>query len=971
MAGARGVTPPQATRWEWVLDPDAADLAPALEVSNHDAGRTGTPGEGEAKEPELGVGLPRRTPTWSVALRRAGSGHSSGARSHGHQPLFRWPFVAAIVRPLVGRAGRPNTRRVSNVIGRDAELATGWAFLERSRRGLAVMLLEGEAGIGKTTVWAALVDRARAEGRLVLTARSAAPEAQLTLSALADLLDPVAPDAFDALPEPQRRALEAALLRTEPRRDALEPRLLGTAVRSLLDGLARSRPVILAVDDVQWVDATSATVLAFALRRLGDSRVGFLATRRAPEALPIDLPSIAGAEMTSTVTVGPLTVAALHHVLRRRLGRPVSRSTLIRVHQASGGVPLFALEIVRLLDEVGVPPVGEPLPVPADVRDLVRRQVVRLPPRTREVLLASAILGQSAPQLIEAALGRPIGRDLSIAARQGVARIESGRIAFVHPLFAAAIPAEATPAERREVHGRLARVVTGTEARARHRALASAGPSEDVAAELEAAAREANSRGGPGAATELMELALQMTPPSDDAGRNRRIAELAGFLQRAGDPGRAQDLLVRVIEIAESAHLRARARLDLAAIRYESDAAGSALALCEAAIPDAGGDTELLARAHAMIAVVSWDDFRRREGNVREALRLLEGLVDPDPVVLGLVLMERCENDVAAGRPLDPAIVERALDLERRAAPASVSDRFSASLGTWLKYTDDFDGARLWLERTQRAAVEEGDDGSLPYAMSHLPELELWTGHWQAGEDIARRHFALAAELGLESQRRQALYNLALLHVHQGREEEARAEMEEALTAAAADDDIWTTTSIVPLLGHLELSLGNAAAAAGHLLRATELRDRVGHPAPRRQDADLVESLVAIGDLDRARQAWRRWRRGPSATAAARRWPTRRAPERWWPPPRVTSRGPSRRWRWPPPSTTWRRSRSTARARCSSSARFAGAGASAAPRRRPWRRRSRSSRPSARAAGRSALGASSNASACGDPRARD
>jgi DNA-binding CsgD family transcriptional regulator len=237
---------------------------------------------------------------------------------------------------------------------------------------------------------------------------------------------------------------------------------------------------------------------------------------------------------------------------------------------------------------------------------------------------------------------------------------------------------------------------------------------------------------------------------------------------------------------------------------------------------------------------------------VREAVRLLGEVAAPDPVVEGLVRMQQCETDVAGGRPLDRSIVARGLRLERRAAPAAVSERFSAALGVWRKYLDDFAGARVWLERTVRTARDEGDEGSMPYALSHLPELELWTGRWAEGEAIARRHLELATELGLESQRRQALYNLALLHVHQGREREARDEIRAGLEAAAGDGDTWTEASLVPLLGHLELSLGNAAGAVPLLRRASALRDRVGQETPRRHDADLVEALISAGDPDAA-----------------------------------------------------------------------------------------------------------------------
>ncbi|MCI0344674.1 MAG: LuxR C-terminal-related transcriptional regulator, partial [Chloroflexi bacterium] len=115
-----------------------------------------------------------------------------------------------------------------------------------------------------------------------------------------------------------------------------------------------------------------------------------------------------------------------------------------------------------------------------------------------------------------------------------------------------------------------------------------------------------------------------------------------------------------------------------------------------------------------------------------------------------------------------------------------------------------------------------------------------------------RRELDVSLEQEMEIQRRQGLHNLAMVHVHQGRVEEARSELDDVLSAAEADDDTWTISAALPALGLLELSLGNAAAAARHLRRATEARDATGDDSPRRQEPDLVESLVAAGELDDA-----------------------------------------------------------------------------------------------------------------------
>jgi DNA-binding CsgD family transcriptional regulator len=743
------------------------------------------------------------------------------------------------------------------VIGRDAELRIVEAFLDDASRARTALLLQGEAGIGKTTVFREAVRRAAGRGFLVLVAQCAAAEAQLTLATLADLVEPAVDAEGVVLPSRQRAALDAALLRDAPEGRPLEPRLLGAATRSLLSSLAADRPVLVAIDDSQWVDLASSLTLAFALRRLPHARIGVLCAQRTGEVPGFSPASLGDTDRLTVIDIGPLTLAALHQLLKARLGHAPSRSVLVRISEASGGSPLFALEILRAIGSGPIPRAGEPLPVPADVRAIVRDRVRRLPRSTVDTLLLAATLGRAPVEVVERALGRRVDSDLEIAAGEGVARVEHDQVVFAHPLFAAAVMAEATPGERRAAHLRLAAVVAGDEERARHRALGSRGPTAAAAAELDAAAWGANARGAPAAAVELVDLALAMTPPDDITGRYARMLRLGELASRAGDTARATEVLGRVTREAADRRDRARAWLVLAAIAHEADAPSSAIACASAALADAAGDPELLARAHATLAAVDWDDLSRRSAHVAEALRLLDTVPDPDPVVLGLALMARCQEDVASGRPLDPMVVERALALEERAAPPRIADRFSASLGTWLKYLDDFDAARHWLERTYQAALDEGDDGSLAYALSHLPELELWTGDWERAEVLARSHYEIAAGGDLEAQRRQALYNLALVHAHQGRFEAARAEIADALAAAASDGDTWTTSSVLPLAGLVELTTGNAAAAVQHLGRASELRDAMGMASPRRHDQDLVDALLAVGDVAAAAEVVR------------------------------------------------------------------------------------------------------------------
>ena len=755
------------------------------------------------------------------------------------------------------------------VIGRDEELALGDAFIDAALVGPARLVIEGTPGIGKTTLWAEIARRAGARGCRVLVAAPAAAEAALTLTTFADLVGPVVDEVISALPTPQARAVDAALLRAEPVPGGQAPRLLGTALQSILAELARDAPVVLALDDIQWADPASAATIDFAVRRLagGIARavsgwdaapaasggVSLVVGHRRGEAMPIQV-TRTGDEWSRALAVGPLSVAALHHVLAAALGRAPTRSTLVRVHAASGGNPLFALEIARLLARDGEPPAGAPLPVPADVREIVRQRIAELPTGTLETLLTAASSGPVSPATIGAALGRDVGPDLSVATAADVVRVRDDRVVFAHPLYPAAIQAEATDGERRRVHGLLADIATDVESRARHHALAAPGPDAAVADELAAASAATAGRGAPAAAAELMTIAVERTPtdrPGEAAVRSIRLAE---YLKRSGDLDRAAIVIEATIERTSGAS-RARAMLELAGIRWEAGSLES-VPLCEAALDEAvndpaGADPELVALAHATLAAVDWEDFSRGEAHASAALELLAPVTNPDPRVLGLALLVRCSADQHAGRPIDPAMIERGLACEARAPAPSVSDRFSAALGTWLKYADDFDGARTWLERTWADAVAEGDEGSLPFAISHIPELELWTGDWPRALEAAERHLRLSIEQGLENQRRQALYNLALVHVHLGDGEVARVEIAEALQAAE-DGDTWTRSSVLPLVGMLELSAGRPTEATAPMLEATSLRDQIGHERPRRMDADLVAALVATGRMAEA-----------------------------------------------------------------------------------------------------------------------
>jgi hypothetical protein len=212
------------------------------------------------------------------------------------------------------------------VVGREAELAAIEGALDGARDGLEALVLEGTAGIGKTTIWREGIRRAEGRGYRILQCRAATAETKLSYAALADLLAPLDDDAFEALPVPQRRAIDVALLRADGDGVAPQRRAVATAVVSLVRGLGDVGPLALAVDDVQWLDAGSARALEYALRRLDDLPLAVLFTRRTGPDEPLSplLASIPG-ERLSRCTLGPMSLAALHTLIKAQFGVVVPR----------------------------------------------------------------------------------------------------------------------------------------------------------------------------------------------------------------------------------------------------------------------------------------------------------------------------------------------------------------------------------------------------------------------------------------------------------------------------------------------------------------------------------------------------------------------------------------------------------------------------------------------------------------------
>lgn len=727
---------------------------------------------------------------------------------------------------------------MSPIVGREGELAVVEAFLAEDDRSARTLAIVGDPGIGKTTVWREAVRRARERAAVVLVAGPAESEARLSFAGLTDLLSPVAEERFTALPAPQQQALAVALLRAEAARPP-ERRLVGTALLSLLRELAADGEVVLAVDDVQWLDPSSAGAIEFAARRLVDEPVRLILSLRTEQAEGSVLEGVAREGRVERLELGPLSVASLHRIVGEHLGRTFPRPTLVRIARASGGNPLHALEIARLVDREDARG-STALPVPEGLQALVAERVRSLPPETRSALLRAAALARPDVRLVDAAALVP-------AEEAGLVRIGSdGRVEFEHPLFASAVYSSASLSDRREAHRALAAEVSDPEETARHLALGCEGEDEQIALEVERAARLARSRGAPDTAAELTELALRLVPEGSPAVDELRL-DLATHLYFAGDFQRAAGLLEELRRDLGPGDLRAEALLTQSDIDYWRRGESAAVALAEEAL-EAASDRLLRARCHAAIAMYAGTvDLRKAAAAARAALDLLEELPDADPGLVAAALGARVRADLFLGEGFDAEAAERALVLERGSPPAAVDTRVVFKLGQWLRYVDDLDGARGRLAQVEQAAREEGDESALGNILLNRVVLECWSGRWDEADQLADRMVDAFEQLGVESGGVDPWR--AYMDAHLGRIDAVRAAAGQARTEEPIVAMIWDRS-----LGLAELAAGESEAADRRLAAALAEIERVDfrEPAIWRVDGDAIEAAVAVGDLERA-----------------------------------------------------------------------------------------------------------------------
>jgi DNA-binding CsgD family transcriptional regulator len=760
-------------------------------------------------------------------------------------------------------------------VGRDSELAAVLPFLELVADGPAALVLEGNAGIGKTAVWSEGVRLASDRGHMVLVARPAEAEAQLPFAVLGDLLERAWGHVLGRLPDPQRQALDVAMLRAEPGANAIDPRALSLAVLNVLRGLALEAPVIVAVDDIQWIDAPSATALEFALRRLESERVGLLAARRRSGSDAAGgIPDALSPDRLRRLDIGPLDRDSLGQLLLARLHVSLSPPALNQLYRVSGGNPFFALEIARALErrEASLVP-GETFPLPQGLRELVRDRLDDLPASARAVTLIVAALPRPTVERVEAAAAasRIDGDGLGQALAADVVELAEGRVRFTHPLLGSVVYSETSPASRRELHARLATIAAEGEERARHLALAASEADSELAATLDDAAARALKRGAPEAAGELLEHARRLTPRDEPENRRRRSLDAADCHLKAGDSWAARSLLIELVAEMPPGLERARALLRLGGVLALEDEWQSLRDLAAEALGETD-DPGTRAGCEESLAWALWfgGDLHAAVPHIRAAVTFAEEA--GDSIQLAELLGEQAFLEGIFGERRTDAIIERALQIADPSAPVRMIRQPHRWWTPLLMWADELESARELSYSEYRKALETGDEHVLANVLDGLTDVERLRGDWERATRFADEMHRASLLTGQDLIRAIALSKQALVQALLGEVDEARTTAAEGMDLAERIGFPEAKLTCLHVLGFIELSLESWAEAHAHLEPAVAAARAIGigEPARLRFVPDDAEALALLGRLEEAASTLAPFE--GRATALERRW---------------------------------------------------------------------------------------------------
>jgi DNA-binding CsgD family transcriptional regulator len=753
------------------------------------------------------------------------------------------------------------------LVGRQSECARIDELLERARLGRSgALVLRGEAGVGKTALleYAA----ARAHEMKVVSALGVESEAELDFSGLLEVCRPML-EHLDEVPARQAEALRGALGLAPA--GASDRFMIGAATLSLLAAAGEARPVLVVVDDAQWLDRTSADALLFAARRLEADPVCMVLAAREGEERTFEAPGVGSLEVTG------LDRESASSLLARDGGSAIAPEVADRLWHATGGNPLALLELPSMLSAgqlAGREPLEDPLPAGTSVERAFARRARALPGDSQRALLVAAVSVTDDLPTISAAAAVLGAEASALEAAEDVAlvHVRGGRIVFRHPLVRSAIYHAAAPSDRRAAHRALAATLRDDqypEQRAWHLAAAALGPDENAAGALALAAEHALRRSGYASAAAALERAAHLTP--EDDRRRRRLVSAADAFRLAGRSESSRALLEEALEGCSDPRQRADALHLLGRLEYydgppmpahrrlvgaarlveELDPPKAVAILADAveacvyaAEPQPGGEAALRARELAP-QDGSYADFMA-EVNLAELL-FFAGHAD-----MGAPMFERALAVFEGNSVLqaDPGVATRA-----------------AIALCWLERGVE---AREQALRAAALAREQGAIGVLPYALMVVTWASRRAGAWQEGLAAGSEGVALAREMKQTTIMVDCLGELSILEANRGEEAGCRSHCDEveAITAGLGLGNRAAFNSCV--LGLLELAIGRLEDAAASFETCAGWTEEVDVHAPEAVPMpDLVETYVRLGRIDDARIALDRLRVGAMPRFAA------------------------------------------------------------------------------------------------------
>ncbi|OBJ61595.1 AAA family ATPase [Mycobacterium sp. 1423905.2] len=736
---------------------------------------------------------------------------------------------------------------LGHVVGRQAEEQALREFIGAVPREPRALILEGDAGIGKTTLWLEALECARRNGIQTLSCRAAGAESVMAYSVLADLLSEIDESSWANLPEPQQHALDGALLRRRLDGDDIDPRAVAAAFVSVIRHLAADRPVLIAIDDLQWVDASSANAVSFAARRLPVG-AALLCTVRTEEPGPqLRLPKL---DDVHRIRLQPLTLAELRQVLLVRLGTSFPRPTLLRLHQISDGNPLFALELAR---QMGPALDSSAAGLPHSLDEVVSGRVRRVSAGAEEALLAMASLPDPTTSVVaRAARTTPdrLAESLSEAEAHRVVAIDGHRLRFTHPILSHGVYSEASPRRRRDMHRRLAELVDDPELKARHLALSSTTAEPATVAALDMAADIARRRGAPAAAAELLELAIALG--ADDPARRIRCAT-DHF--DASNPGSARQMLEEVLDGLPQGAARAEALHQLGLVRLYDDSFPEAAEIFASALADADLDPSLRVRTliSSSYALLNAGQLAQGYEHVQRAVAEADelDLAELCSSALGM----RAMMDFMAGRGVDHAALERAVSagVPNRRLPVPFRPQVQVIL--LRAWTGELHAGREGLAALHHQCTISGEEGELIFVGFHRTLIDIWLGDLPSAAQLADETMERATQLGGDLPLFIALTLRAAVAAHAGRFDEARRDLDDAIAAAQRCGSRRLAEWPATLAGFIGVSCGDyheALSALEPLLPMVQIFPDASEVITSSFVPEAVEAMVGLGRLDDA-----------------------------------------------------------------------------------------------------------------------